>query len=432
VRRSPIFVVVLSCAASFISGCSPQAAPQPDPADIGETITRIEPGPDASKRLQTALINAQSGDVIELGPGRYDCRATLSLDVSHVTVRGKGADKTILNFKDQGQGTGGEGLLVTSKENVAIEDLAVEDARGDAVKIQGTTRIVLRNVRTEWSGGPKETNGAYGLYPVLCTDVLIEGCTAIGASDAGIYVGQSRNIIVRRCRAEKNVAGIEIENCTHADVFDNVATDNSGGILVFALPELPKKDGTLCRVFQNRIVANNHDNFAPKGNTVATVPPGTGVMIMANDKVEVFENTIEQNQTAGLTIVSYMITQKPFKDELYDPFCESIFIHDNHFSSNGTKAAGALGGLLTQALGSPLPDILYDGVIDERKLVNGSLPLELSIRVRDNAGASFANFDALALVAAVSGGKPPAIVRDLKVYEGTMERLPAVKIEGLP
>jgi parallel beta-helix repeat protein len=323
-------------------------------------------------------------------------------------------------------------VLVTSKENVAIEDLAVEDARGDAVKIQGTTRVVLRNVRTEWSGGPKETNGAYGLYPVLCTDVLIEGCTAIGASDAGIYVGQSRNIIVRRSKAEKNVAGIEIENCTHADVYDNLATDNSGGILVFALPELPKKDGIMCRVFQNRIVANNHENFAPKGNTVATIPPGTGVMIMANDKVEVFDNTIEQNQTAGLSIVSYMITQKPFKDELYDPFCESIFVHDNHFSGNGAKPAGTLGGMLTQALGSPLPDILYDGVIDQRKLVSGALPLELGVRVRDNGGATFANFDAPALMTAASGGKPPAIVREIKAYEGMMERIPAVRIEGLP
>ena len=430
-----MFAGVVWCAVWFAPGCgSPVTVNSTlaDPDEVGEKITRIESGPEAPKQLQTALINAQAGDVIELGAGRFDFKSTLSLDESHVTVRGKGADKTILSFKEQGQGTGGEGLLVTSKENVSIEDLAVEDARGDAVKIQATTRIKLRNVRTEWSGGAKETNGAYGLYPVLCTDVLIEGCTAIGASDAGIYVGQSRNIIVRHCRAEKNVAGIEIENCTHADVYDNEATDNAGGILVFALPELPKKDGVSCRVFQNKIVANNHDNFAPKGNTVATIPPGTGVMIMANDKVEVFKNTIEQNQTAGLSIVSYMITEKPYKDEMYDPFCESIFVHDNHFSGNGGKPGGALGGLLTQALGAPLPDILYDGVVDQRKLTNGALPAELGVRIRDNGGATFANFDAPGLMAAAAGGKPPSLVRDIKAYEGTMDRIPAVKIEGLP
>ena len=60
----------------------------------------------------------------------------------------------------------------------------------------------------------------------------------------------------------------------------------------------------LCRVFNNKVVANNHDNFAPKGNIVASVPPGTGVMILANDEVEVFDNTIEKNQTGGLSIIS--------------------------------------------------------------------------------------------------------------------------------
>ena len=133
---------------------------------------------------------------------------------------------------------------------------------------------------------------------MLCTDVVIEGCKVAGASDAGIYVGQSKNIIVRRNTVEKNVAGIEIENSTQADVYENLATDNSGGILVFTMPDLPTKDGRLCRVFNNKVLANNHDNFAPKGNIVATVPPGTGIMIMANDQVEVFDNTIEKNQTA--------------------------------------------------------------------------------------------------------------------------------------
>src|SRR5262249_41727954 len=186
---------------------------------------------------------------------------------------------------------------------------------------------VFRNVRAEWTGGPKETNGSYGLYPVECTGVVIDGCTAIGASDAGVYVGQSEDIVVRNCTARQNVAGIEVENSTGADDFDTLATENTGGILVFALPDLPKKDGRHCRVFRNRVLANNHANFAPKGNTVATIPPGTGLMIMANDQVEVFDNAIEQNQTAGVSIVSYMITDKPIQDAKYHPSSSPLPIH---------------------------------------------------------------------------------------------------------
>lgn len=437
----------LGCAAIFITGCeeSPEVSIQVDPSAASKPVARparIEAGEGAAKKIQAALIGARSGDVIELGEGRFDCRATLSLDASGVTIRGQGPDRTILSFKEQGAGTGGEGLLITSKENVVVEGLAVEDAKGDAIKANGTKRLVLRNLRTEWTGGPKATNGSYGLYPVLCTGVMIDGCTAVGASDAGIYVGQSEEIIIRNCTARQNVAGIEVENSTRADVFDNLATENTGGILVFSLPDLPKKDGRHCRVFRNRVLANNHPNFAPPGNTVATVPPGTGVMVMANDQVEVFDNAIERNQTSGVSIVSYLIIDKPIQDAKYDPFCEAISVHDNRFSGNGDRPAGPLGELLASALGTPLPDILYDGIADPRKLVDGKLPDPLAIRVRNNGKAGFANFDAPALKAAAAaaapgaaekGQKPPApkIVRDAKGYDGELPALEPVTIEGL-
>jgi parallel beta-helix repeat protein len=267
---------------------------------------------------------------------------------------------------------------------------------------------------------------------VQCTGVMIDGCTAIGASDAGLYVGQSEDIVIRNCTARQNVAGIEVENSTRADVFDNLATDNSGGILVFTMPDLPTKEGRLCRVYHNKVLANNHENFAPKGNIVATVPPGTGIMIMANDEVEVFDNTIEQNQTAGLSIVSYLITEKAITDLKYDPFCEAIHVHDNRFSGNGSKPSGALGEMLAKVLGSPLPDILYDGIVDPKKQVDGKLPEALAMRIVDNGKAGFANFDALALKASASGnGKAPNIVRDTKAYEGALKALEPVSIEGL-
>ncbi len=432
VHLSKVFMVGTALCSA---GCGVKTISQVTPAGSSPSpsITRIEPGPDAPKRAQTALINAKPGDVIELGAGRFDFRSTLSLDVSGVTIRGQGPDKTILSFKDQGQGTGGEGLQITSKENVTLENFAVEDTKGDGIKAQGTKKLVCRKIRTEWTGGPKETNGGYGIYPVQCTAVVIEDCTVSGASDAGIYVGQSQDILVRRNTVRQNVAGIEIENSTRADVYDNKATDNSGGILVFTMPDLPTKDGRLCRVYHNQVIANNHENFAPKGNIVATVPPGTGVMIMANDQVEVFDNTIEDNQTAGVSIVSYLLTEKPLNDPGYDPFCESIDIHDNRFKGNGTKPSGNIGEMLSKVLGTPLPDILYDGIIDPKKAVEGKLPDTLALHVRDNGSAGFANFDALAMKEAAAGtGKAPNIVRDVKAYSGALPALKPVAIEGLP
>ncbi len=146
----------------------------------------------------------------------------------------------------------GEGLLVTS-DDVVLRDFAVEDTRGDGIKSKGADRIVYKNIRVEWTGGAKETNGAYGVYPVESHDVLIDGVTVRGASDAGIYVGQSENIIVRGSVAEYNVAGIEIENSRRADVYGNTARHNAGGILVFDLPNLPIIGGGQVRVFANMV-----------------------------------------------------------------------------------------------------------------------------------------------------------------------------------
>ncbi len=124
--------------------------------------------------------------------------------------------------------------------------------KGDGLKVNEGENITIRGVRVEWTRGPDTDNGAYGLYPVQTRNVLIEDSVVIGASDAGIYVGQSQNIVVRRNRAERNVAGVEIENCIGADVYDNVATGNTGGILVFNMSDLPQP-GHTTRVFGNRV-----------------------------------------------------------------------------------------------------------------------------------------------------------------------------------
>jgi parallel beta-helix repeat protein len=416
-----------------VIGCNSRPATSSSNASKSDSSTiKIAASPDAQKKAQTALINAKPGQVIEFGEGKFEFDSTLSLvDTSNVTIRGQGPDKTILSFVKQQQGTGGEGVLVTSKENFRIEDLAVEDCKGDAIKVQGTKGVVFSNVRTEWTGGPKATNGAYGVYPVICTDVLIENCYVKGASDAGVYVGQSENIIVRRNTVEQNVAGIEIENSVNADVYENITSDNTGGILVFSLPDLPKKDGRVCRVYKNRVIKNNHDNFAPPGNIVANVPPGTGMMIMANDEVEIFDNQIENNNSTGILVCSYLINGIKIKDEQYDPYCETISIHDNKFVDNGENPGGSLGkDPLAKIVSKPYPDIMCDGYKNKAKFVGDDLPPELGLSIRNNGDADFINFDYPGLTAAALTNKQPNTSRDLKPYDVELKPLPSVTIAG--
>jgi parallel beta-helix repeat protein len=430
-RRTVILTVLLLLGGT---GCAGNGTPKKGGGKTPSPVVNLKPGPNVQEEVQTALIKAKPGDVIEFAAGTYEFTAGLSLAVENVTLRGQGMDKTTLSFKKQDAGK--EGLLVT-RGQFTIEDLTVEDTKGDAIKVNDAEGVTFRRVRAQWTGGPKESNGAYGLYPVQCKNVLIEECVAIGASDAGIYVGQSKNIIVRKCRAEQNVAGIEIENSEDADVYENVATNNAGGLLVFDLPGLPVKNGKRVRVFKNQVFANNHKNFAPKGNLVASVAPGTGLMVMATDQVEVFQNTIKDNQTYNLAILSFLITGRPIedKDKDYDPIPEGIYVHDNTFAGGGENPGGERGQLLLGLLGKPIPDIIYDGIRNPAKLVNGNLPANLGIYIKNNVKAhgtvTFANLHWDALDPKDPVGSRAKVERNLKAYEGELPALPPVTLPGV-
>ncbi|MCG8413718.1 MAG: right-handed parallel beta-helix repeat-containing protein [Pseudomonadales bacterium] len=390
--------ITLVSVSALLLGCS-----EPEP-----------PAPELSfeESLQLQLIEAQPGDVIEIPAGTHELTRSLSLTVPGVTIRGAGMDQSILSFANQAQGA--EGLLVTADDFV-IEDLAIEDTIGDALKVNESTNVTIRNVRTEWTNGPDSGNGAYGIYPVQSTNVLIDGSVAIGASDAGIYVGQSSQIVVRNSRAEYNVAGIEIENSTYADVYDNVATNNTGGVLVFDLPNLEVQGGQSTRVFNNEIYENNTDNFAPPGNIVGNVPPGTGLLVLANDNIEVFGNNFADNKSVNIMVYSFVLGGRTIDDPNYDPYPEQIYIHDNSYSGGGTEPGHALLKKWHAETGENSTDIVWGGLIKEGGTV------ENLICLGDNPTQTFMNLGGTGEVADVS--------YDTSDHACTLPRLGAIELD---
>ena len=355
---------------ALVSACSPAAPPKP---------VALAPSATANDDLQKLLIEAKPGDVIEIGEGRFDFTSPLSLDVDNVTLKGAGQDKTFISFK--GQTGAGEGLLVMSN-GVTLTGFTMEDPKGDGIKSKGSDTITFKDLKVVWTGGPLSTNGAYGVYPVESTNVLIDGVTVSGASDAGIYVGQSDNIIVRNSTAEYNVAGIEIENSSNADVHDNTATHNAGGILVFDLPNVPKIGGHSTRIFNNKVVENDTPNFAPPGNIVANVPTGTGVMLLANKDVHVFGNTFDKNQTAHVLVIAFSL---PYENPAYNPLPRDFVIRDNTYGEGGGNPQGRFAPL-APALGGKLPAIVWDGVT-----TYGGKTEQVRIAVREKPEVGFIN-----------------------------------------
>ena len=250
-------------------------------------------------------------------------------------------------------------------------------------------------MRTEWTNGPDTDNGAYGLYPVQCRNVLIEDSVVNGASDAGIYVGQSRNIIVRRNRVEFNVAGIEIENSTDADVYENVATNNTGGILVFNLPGPPVQDGRRTRIFNNQHLREQHAELRRARQQRVGRADGHRRDGARQRRGRDLRQQLHATTTpTHILLISYntaeFFGQAPPNNPDFDPYSETVFVHDNTFEGGGedpdpmrsSRSSPLNGGL-------PLPNIIFDGDDEPGQAGRGrSCPTTLRICVQQ-PGATF-------------------------------------------
>ena len=354
------------------------------------------------KQLLEALAQAETGDTYVLPQGRYNFDRTVEYNgmtdntpVSHLTFKGAGMDKTIIDTSN----ASADGFLINNTDNLIFEDFGIYESNNNALKIKNSDGIIIRRMATVWETDYQSTNGAYGMYPVETQNVLIEDSFVKGSADAGIYVGQSDNIVVRNNIAEKNVAGIEIENSTRADVYGNKAIKNTGGILIFDLPIGNGKYGEGVRVFNNHVENNNAPNFANKSSFaggVHIVPPGTGVIVLSTSDVEIFNNVIKDHQTTSIAVTSYLLADEsivdlpnpeatsygsihPFANIYMDgwsPLVRNINVHNNDISvaEGVNKPEGDLiadiiqGYQIFHAINpdvasgkTTIPHILYDG-----------------------------------------------------------------------
>ena len=346
------------------------------------------------QKLNEAIESSPAGTEIVMPKGRFDMTNELVITKAGLKIKGQGMHKTTLSFKKQKVGSQG---IFGSADSLTFEDFGIEDSTGNGLKVVSAHSPTFRRIRIAWTAGSRKENGAYALYPVMSHNVLIEECEISGASDAGIYVGQSKNIIVRNNRAFENVAGIEIENSTHADVYNNEVFNNSAGILIFNLPNLPVMGGRQTRVFANKAHDNNHPNFSSPGTIIHLVPSGLGIFVMANSEVEIFKNEIYDNNLTGVAIANYHISERKITDASYDPMPRHISIYENNFSEGRFKlfSSNKMSAIIKLLTGFKTPEIIYDGIDDGTYV--GEKPTEvdrLCIRkntTREGAAVRFGN-----------------------------------------
>lgn len=339
-------------------------------------------GTDLRDAIITALTDIPEHSVIVLPKGSFTVSSSITVtDATGITITGHGINATKLDFSAAIED---DGFKFAGGTDITIRDLGVYEAPKNAIKADGVNGIHMTYTAAVWETDLEEggdNNGAYGLYPVSSQNVLMENNYSKGSADAGIYVGQSDNIIVRNNVAEHNVAGIEIENSTMADVYNNVAFDNAAGILSFDLPGLPKAYGGGVRIFNNNTYDNNTTNVG--AGAVSLAPSGTGILIFATSDVEIYNNTITDNATAGIEVASYFLADNDlanYGDNYgatmamgWSPLIKNINMHDNTFTDN-SLASPPKPGLLQDIIGGyqstqnstgsahTAPAIIYGGI----------------------------------------------------------------------
>lgn len=301
---------------------------------------------EAGERIQAAVDRAQPGDTIEVAYGTYHERVVI--DLSDITLRGipnAAGEYPILD----GQGTLSE-AVIASGNNFTVSHLHVRDYTDNGILVEGVNNVHFHDLLAE-------RTGAYGIYPVQSTHVLVERIEVTGADDAGVYAGQCEDVVVRDSIAYGNVIGIELENTLGGEIYNNHTYGNTTGIFVVMLPQLTSKVSRDTLVYNNISEDNNLENFGRSGTTVSLLPPGVGILLLGTDHSEAYGNTVQGNKTTGISVFSLTSTGQFDVNELdIGPLPEGNWVHDNTYSNNGYDPDQFI-----KDLGIPAGDILWDG-----------------------------------------------------------------------
>ena len=295
--------------------------------------------------IQAAVKKASKGDTIKVYPGTY--KETVYIDKDGITLSGvilKGEWPILDGEKKLND------AILYSGHGVTIEHMQIINYKGNAIMGQAGNNYIIRHNLIKDAG-------VYGIFPQFGKNGVVEYNVISGIEDAAIYIGMCDNVDVRFNEVFDSVAGIEIENTRHALVEGNYVYNNTGGILAFITPGLPIKTTYDVIIRSNFIVNNNHPNFGEPGSLVASIPPGTGILIMAADDVVIEDNIISGNDNSGIAIVDLRFSAGLGVDPGTDPNPDGIKILNNFMHNNGNNPVGDIKKLMMATFSNKGPDI---------------------------------------------------------------------------
>jgi parallel beta-helix repeat protein len=331
-RFALALALLAAACSSSSSGHDPAAAVPPpgDPAAVdasaeplslapGARILTVRPG----ESIQAAVDRAAPGDAVVVLPGTYreagrPCPTKPSATCAVVVHT---AGLALVGWPRLGQ------PVVLENAGGQDQGIAVAPAGADGATCVGDPAGRLQGSRVQGFtvrgfdgegiflfcvegfallGNATHDNREYGLFPSHTVGGRVVGNVATGSNDTGIYVGQSRDVLIEANLARGNVSGFEIENSSGVRLQGNVATGNTAGILSFTLPFLDVGFNADNLVRANVVTGNNKANTClDPADIVCRVPSGTGILLLAADRNRVEENFVTLNNTAGVAVFDF-------------------------------------------------------------------------------------------------------------------------------
>ncbi|MEP1446393.1 MAG: parallel beta-helix domain-containing protein [Paraglaciecola sp.] len=312
----------------------------------------------AGDSIMAAVKTAKPGDTIQVMPGSY--HETVYIDKDDIRIIGviKQSQRATMD----GKGVLNDAILY-SGNNIVVENLLITQYKGNGIMGQAGNNFEIRN-------NIIVDTGIYGIFPQLGQNGIVEHNVVSGIEDAAIYVGMSDNIHVAHNVVFDSVAGIEIENSRHAIVENNYVYNNTGGILAFITPGLPIKTTFDVIIRNNFITNNNTANFGAPGSTVAGIPAGTGILVMAADEVIIEDNIITGNKTAGIIITDHENAPNTTIDPGADSIPDKIMLLNNLMSNNGYDTLDEVKALMLTEFKQGDPDIIQVGSSRDSCIIN--------------------------------------------------------------
>jgi len=298
----------------------------------------VSPG----ESIQDAIDAAASGDVIKVMPGDYTEThgGTAALRITkRLKLIAKSSESEPVRILP---GPGNIHGILVEPENEGDPNINGLLIKGFTVEGFDKNGIFLRHVnKFKIKDNVSANNLENGIFPTLSAKGLVKKNVSYGSLDSGLWVEASENVRIIKNEIYNNPTGLEVTVSKKIFAKGNDIHDNTVGIGLYhpnGASLDPLGDDGNWRIIGNQVYDNNFPNPV-SGGLVGALPYGIGILTIGVDNVLLLKNTVQGNDTIGITVLNWCIFNDCVGDPpIVDQYPDDVQVIANTVTGNGLNA----------------------------------------------------------------------------------------------